>query len=147
MRIALASRAWIWSNAWKPTRRIPGSLQKACSWLLPPYAPGSCPERFMLNPLFPGQLMLHSCVRMSVLSGGMVASFLPIIIGDILLLPNQMRLLLAGERKHPENIVQRDEKATTDLEYINIFKSIPCHGRILARTKRFQNIKCIEKFT
>ncbi len=97
------------------------------------------PEWFMLNPLFPCRLKLQPCVRLSVLIGDMVSTFLPIIIGDILLLPNQIRLLqvLAGERKHPENIVQCVQKAAT--KYINRFNCIPCRGRISAKTKIYND--------
>jgi hypothetical protein len=70
---------------------------------------------------------------LSVLIGDLVATFLPIIVSHLLLLPNQMHLLLAEERKHPENIVQCVEKAM--IKYIDCFYFIPCCGRISAKNK------------
>jgi hypothetical protein len=78
--------------------------------------------------------MPSPCVRLSVLIGDMVPTFLPIILGDIILLPNLMRLFLAGERKHPENIVQCVEKAAP--KYINRSCCISCLGRRSAAKKQ-----------
>ena len=132
------TRAWIWPKAWKSTRRIPGSLRKACSWRLPPCAPWTIHAQSTLSrPSQAAFVRQDVCAQRRDLRVVSAANPM-LIIGDIHLLPNQMRLLLAGERKHPENIVQRVEKAAS--EYRNHFKCISCRSRIAAITKQFQNI-------
>jgi hypothetical protein len=91
-------------------------MQKACSWLLPPCAPGMIHAQYTLST--PSQVAV---VRQIVCAHRRYGCDVPAI-GDILLLPNQMRLLLAGERKQPENIVQCVEKAAT--KYIDRFYCI-----------------------
>jgi hypothetical protein len=46
-----------------------------------------------------------------VLSRDLVATLLPVIIGKIVFLPNDLRLLLARKWEHPESIIQGVEHA------------------------------------
>ncbi len=70
-------------------------------------------EGFSANPLFPALEKLRQSIRKSVLSTDVLATSLPIFIENIRFLPNKMRLLLAGNGKHPENIVQGVQHAAT----------------------------------
>ena len=63
-------------------------------------------EWILSYPFFPLLRKLFPCVRKPVLCHDFVATLLPYIIQHIVILPNDLRLLLAWKWEHPEYIIQ-----------------------------------------
>ncbi len=68
---------------------------------------------------------------MPVLSRDLVATLLPDIIGNIVFLPNDLRLLLARKWEHPENIIQGVEHALPK----NVHIPLPTASRPVGKNK------------